>query len=468
MKKNSGFGLIGIIVSIVTAVTVGIAVSNYLNSDSDSKSSSECKKDSDCPSGYACSSGYCVKPCTGCTTASCGECSSMGNGYRCICKNRVTGGYLNCTAEANVRECCTDKCVEWRNGKCLNIPNCAEPCPPPGDICGTLYESPCACGCRAGLGPCPTPSGSKVCLPSCACRWDGSSCTKNSDCCYNNCVNGKCGGSSGSGGGSNPPPGSGGGGGGGGSTCFCTSWVNKGCGSNGCPSNKMNQTRTCTPSNCDSQSRCVDNSACNNNNPQIINPNVTTPNGCSFAQPIVFLSWNFFDPDGDSQAYYQVQISTDSNFSSIKINSGKVKSSSNSYATSLNTLSYNTTYYWKVTVWDNRDGSSSAIGSSFTTPKHRYPTPDFTWTPSQPAVGEKVQLKNASTVYDSAQKSLSWTFEGGDISNSSAENPTVTFNSSGQKKVTLTITDSDSYSCTTSKFIPVQSSFPSWREITPK
>ena len=39
--------------------------------------------------------------------------------------------------------------------------------------------------------------------------------------------------------------------------CACTPWTNQGCGSNGCSSIQMYQTRTCTPSGCDTESQCV-------------------------------------------------------------------------------------------------------------------------------------------------------------------------------------------------------------------
>lgn len=44
--------------------------------------------------------------------------------------------------------------------------------------------------------------------------------------------------------------------------CNCTSWQNIGCGQGGCASNQMYQTRTCTPSGCDIESRCVPDSSC--------------------------------------------------------------------------------------------------------------------------------------------------------------------------------------------------------------
>jgi hypothetical protein len=44
--------------------------------------------------------------------------------------------------------------------------------------------------------------------------------------------------------------------------CSCDSWVNEGCGISSCLSYQMKQTRTCSPSNCDTQSRCISTTSC--------------------------------------------------------------------------------------------------------------------------------------------------------------------------------------------------------------
>jgi len=45
-------------------------------------------------------------------------------------------------------------------------------------------------------------------------------------------------------------------------TCSCTSWVNGACGAGGCSPTQRQQTRTCTPSGCDTESRCIDDPNC--------------------------------------------------------------------------------------------------------------------------------------------------------------------------------------------------------------
>jgi hypothetical protein len=59
--------------------------------------------------------------------------------------------------------------------------------------------------------------------------------------------------------------------------CSCSSWSNNGCGGI-CSSNQMEQTRTCTPTNCDSIYQCVDDSSCSGptcNNPADSNTDCT-------------------------------------------------------------------------------------------------------------------------------------------------------------------------------------------------
>ncbi len=45
-------------------------------------------------------------------------------------------------------------------------------------------------------------------------------------------------------------------------SCSCTSWTSGSCGASGCASNQRQQTRTCTPSGCNTVSQCVTDSSC--------------------------------------------------------------------------------------------------------------------------------------------------------------------------------------------------------------
>src|SRR3989344_5940963 len=50
----------------------------------------------------------------------------------------------------------------------------------------------------------------------------------------------------------------------GGSVCLCGSYVDAGCGAGSCDSNQMLQTRSCNPSSCNTESRCVFDTSCGN------------------------------------------------------------------------------------------------------------------------------------------------------------------------------------------------------------
>lgn len=207
-----------------------------------------------------------------------------------------------------------------------------------------------------------------------------------------------------------------------------------------------------------------------NRPPEARNLSVTQGDYCEAPYPPVFLSWEFYDSDpGDTQSAYWIQVDNNSGFSSPEVDSGKVSSSSQTYAPA--NLSYNTTYYWRVKVWDSEDAESEwATGPSFTTEVH-HPSPDFTWSPSRPAIGESVQFTDQSQAFGGATiTSWFWTFENGDPLTSSEQNPSVIFTAMGpenQNEVTLTVTDSNANSCSVSKFVGVTFPLPEWKEIVP-
>lgn len=224
-----------------------------------------------------------------------------------------------------------------------------------------------------------------------------------------------------------------------------------------------------------------------NNAPTATNLTVTKGDYCGTSL-YVFLSWQFSDPDpGDTQGAYQIQVDNNSNFSSPEVNSGKVYSSSETYTAT--GISYKTTYYWRLSVWDNNGAQSSWIsGPSFTTPLHIYPDPDFTWSPSSPSVDEIVQFcavqeagicpENVSTCYDinnnpisCSGKTFLWTLpEGvelvGTSTTNTTENPQMKFSSSDSYSIKLEITD-DVATCGITKQVGVTFPLPEWEEAAP-
>jgi hypothetical protein len=209
-------------------------------------------------------------------------------------------------------------------------------------------------------------------------------------------------------------------------------------------------------------------------------------------------SWTFNDPDNDSQGAYQLQVDIEGTFSSFgpgEFDSGKILSSSNNILIPVvknpgtNQLGYNTSYFWRVKVWDDNDTPSLnwSLGPAFSTETHIYPVPDFVWTPSSPAKDEFVQFcstgepgvcsSDISICYDSSNNVIScsgknhlWTFPGdttfSTTTSPSSENPQVKFGSSGTKIVMLQITD-DVGTCTTTKSVGVTFPLPKWKEVKP-
>jgi hypothetical protein len=110
---------------------------------------------------------------------------------------------------------------------------------------GSCGDGSCLSGetCTSCPQDCPTGSGQVCCSGS---VFTGNCCT-NSDCpSGQSCSNHACSGTS----------------------CTCTSWVNGACGGS-CPSQRQ-QARTCTPSGCDTTSRCIADAACGSSTGELV------------------------------------------------------------------------------------------------------------------------------------------------------------------------------------------------------
>jgi hypothetical protein len=197
--------------------------------------------------------------------------------------------------------------------------------------------------------------------------------------------------------------------------------------------------------------------------------------------PVHYFSWTYSDPDGDNQSQFQFQVDNNSDFSSPEVDRTYSGLSNPSPTTNNQTvvvavspssdqIAYNTTYYWRVMVWDDQGAASSwTEGSSFTTEAHQYPSIDFDWSPQNPSAQEDVLFADQSTVYGGATKSnWLWDFEDGNPASSNQQNPTIQFTSSGSKQVTLQVTDSDGYACSDAKTVDVGLKLPGWKEALPE
>ena len=220
----------------------------------------------------------------------------------------------------------------------------------------------------------------------------------------------------------------------------------------------------------------------NINNPPTVN-NLSVLKGDCCSNPSYHLSWTYSDPDSDTQSRFGFQADNNSNFSSPTVNRDILNLSNPSPTINNQTIvvstspdtpgsnqfAYGTTYYWQVIVYDNQGANSGWVnGSSFITPRHRYPTVDFNWSPNQPSQDEDVQFTDQSVVYGEASKSSwSWAFLDGTPGSSSTQNPIIKFLSQGIKTVTLQITDSSGYTCSKTENVNVNIKLPGWEEVIP-
>jgi hypothetical protein len=228
-----------------------------------------------------------------------------------------------------------------------------------------------------------------------------------------------------------------------------------------------------------------------NQPPTVSNPS-ETQNCCAWGSSpqvapglAITLHWMYSDPEGDQRSAFEIWLDDSSSFSDPKFN--KVfnvtsSESSQSYVLNLsddqegdwlNRLAWGTTYYWKVRVKDSAGNWSNwSTVDSFTTPSHAYPYVNFTWSPQNPTVNQVVQFTDLSECYNSSDNivpcsSWFWTFQNGNPSSSTSQNPTTTFSSVGSNLVTLKVTDSSGFWCENSKTVASTYPLPFWKEIHP-
>jgi hypothetical protein len=203
---------------------------------------------------------------------------------------------------------------------------------------------------------------------------------------------------------------------------------------------------------------------------------------------LVNFSWDYQDPDNDPQAYYQIQVERTSYPAGLlvdcqvsqTVSSGQQGTSAVRIVSSptaalcdlpsfVGDIDYNASFRAKVRVKDS-DGLWSDWSGwlDFSTQSHASPFVDFSWSPQNPAVGEKTLFSDESIAYGGAVISgWSWTFSDATPTASSEQDPEVVFASAGTKNITLVVSDSHGFSCSDSTSLILQLSFPKWKEILP-
>jgi len=187
---------------------------------------------------------------------------------------------------------------------------------------------------------------------------------------------------------------------------------------------------------------------------------------------VVTLNWTFFDFDGEGQEQYEIQVSTSTTFTATKI----VTSTSQGYTFNPADwgyeLNWNTTYHWRVRVYDGKLWSEWAESSFTVARTHPSPNVEFTFTPNPISVGEEVTFDSSqSVVYDGSTPTFEWTFTGGSPNPSTitttSTTVTTTFATSEPIRVTLEVTDGSGYSCRQTEDYSVRVPLPDWKEIVP-
>jgi len=123
------------------------------------------------------------------------------------------------------------------------------------------------------------------------------------------------------------------------------------------------------------------------------------------------------------------------------------------------------------------NGNSCGPATSWTTPAHQLPSPDFSITPPNPQLGISVIFDDIPPTFDGAATFGSWSWNFGDGSVTNGTDPTVpldiasanhTYIANGNYTVRLTAEDELGISCSNSALISIQKAIPRWREVAPR
>ena len=193
----------------------------------------------------------------------------------------------------------------------------------------------------------------------------------------------------------------------------------------------------------------------------------------------ITVNWTYSHPT-EPQMYYRIQIDDEPDFlEPIIIDTGMQESSTNSkfvasgynpaYLDDGGNLSYGATTHYvrvKVRIIDRHPGGIISDWSnvmSWTTPNAPVSHPNFTWEPEQIVEGGEIQFTDTSA--DPKPLTYAWSFGDGGVSDE--VNPTYTYETDGNKSVTLTANPGGETECSITKDLDVKEKPPIWKEILP-
>lgn len=229
-------------------------------------------------------------------------------------------------------------------------------------------------------------------------------------------------------------------------------------------------------------------------------PNWTYSQACSGQAKSAILRW--YKKSGQQSAYEIVVNDTEDLSTSTAVCwSGKISSSAANQYILPNTnptcgaLDYNTNYYWWIRLYDENDNptdwyqytTNSAADTdanidgnaeTFTTYAHEFPSPYFTWTPYDVLVGTSTYFVSDAYFYSDAQPGTPQACTGSDcaylwettdpyavISRATNSTTTIIFNRATGTTVSLRVTDTDNFVCSTSTLIQINYGLPIWHEV---
>lgn len=240
----------------------------------------------------------------------------------------------------------------------------------------------------------------------------------------------------------------------------------------------------------------TDCATCTNRPPEVATVRYEEPS--NFCDQLDYrLFWSFSDPDGDSQAYYEVQVREKDNPSAPVMSA--VRQSSNAdcrlFAGFLDggNIECGKTYEWRVRVYDNSTEercqavslftpwTSLDMTKTFTTPVHSYPKPSFTLKDAEgddcTVSGNCGYLKDiimdgtASQIFSSPGGAVYHRWYVDDMSSVyKTEDPSsVQFmeSSGAAHSFRLEVEDSSGYKCSLDKTINLQKPHAQWNEVAP-
>jgi len=234
-------------------------------------------------------------------------------------------------------------------------------------------------------------------------------------------------------------------------------------------------------------------------------PNWSFGQACSNSALDASLHW---DLNSGTQSGYEVVVNTTNTFSTSSatcwsgVATGTVAQNFDYDQHCGTPLSYHTPYFWWIRLYD-QNGSSTPWyqfgtndthqGASvdtdtntppdgnpqtFTTYKHEFPSPLFSWSPASVLVGTTTSFTSASQYYTTASPSTPQSCSGANclyvwntsdtlasIGSSTGATTSIIFAHATGTSVTLNVADADAYACSTSTTLLLNYDLPIWREV---